>query len=142
MEENRKQANKQKTGNHYQLQPEVLGDSSNDFSKHSIGGEVCLCYYPQKRLHIVILQPKLGDLLDMTLTNFSGYQCQNESSICNILYCSLGLFVSWEKGHAGPAVLDNLSNPETVIGIICSQSVIKNRYLGEICGLFYSIYTY
>lgn len=41
-------------------------------------------------------------------------------------------FVSWEGGYAGPVVPSDLSNPETVIGVVCSQSIIKKRCLGKI----------
>lgn len=52
------------------------------------------------------------------------------------LYCSLGFFLSWEGGHAAPEVL---GDPKTIIGIDCSQSLMKNRRLGKNCDLFYSV---
>lgn len=86
----------------------------------------------QERLHTVLLQSKLGDLLVMALTNLSGCECQTAALICNILHCSLGVFVSKEGGgHVGPAVLNNPSNPGTVTGIVCSQSIITKRCLGK-----------
>lgn len=93
---------------------------------------------PIKVTHCV-LQPKLSDLSVMNFTNLSGYECQNVPLICNVSYCSLGFFLSWERGHTDPAVLSEPSNPKIVIGNHCSQSVMKNRCLGGNCGLFFSV---
>lgn len=104
-------------------------------------GFVCVTS-PIKVTHCV-LQPKLSDLLAMTLSkNLSGSKCQTVPLICNVLYCSLGLCVSWESGHAGPTVLSDLGSHKPILGIACSQSLMKNRCLRKNFGLSYSIIIY